>query len=722
MTTVKLYGSKNTLSVTVTSTSEPTTFNLTNATIEDIEQAFKFGALTSEGLAQLYLNRIEAYDPILNSIIELNPNLLEQARKIDAQRRQGNLTSPLAGIPVLLKDNIDTADLPTTAGSLSLEGSIPPDDAFITTKLQDADALILGKASLTEFANFLTDGMPNGYSSLNGFTYNPYNPTPEPDGEPIFDPGGSSSGPAVAVAASLVPVSIGTETSGSILSPATNNSVVGIKPTVGLVSRDGIIPISASQDTAGPFGRTVADAATLLGELTGIDPSDPATVKSEGQSYTDYTQFLDPDALDGARIGVPQDYWFLSEEQTALIETAISTIESQGATIVYEEIPTTEELFEFSSSVLFYEFKRDLNAYLDSLGEDAPVDTLAEVIAFNEANAEEALRYGQTRALESQEIDLVADREQYLEDRATDLRLAKEEGIDAYLEQYDLDAILFPENFGASIAAKAGYPSINVPGGYLPNGEPFGITFSSDAFSEPELIGFAYDYEQASQLRVPPESTPPLEGESFEYLTQVIVTGDTKDNTIAPELVDEFDGNSDLIFAGAGEDLIDTSGAFSGGNRIYAGVGDDEIIVGLGDFAVGGKGDDLLDASISRGQNRLYGANGDDYFFLSSDDRAFGGEGSDSFFVLAGGNNSLTGGADADQFWIANAELPNAVNSVTDFEIGTDVIGIGGLGLSFADLSLTKKNGDTLIATETQDLAVLVGITADLSASDFVLV
>ncbi|WP_072013745.1 amidase family protein [Myxosarcina sp. GI1] len=711
------------MSITVTSTSEPVSFNLTEATVAEINEAFEFGALTSEKLARLYLNRVEAYDPLLNPIIELNPDLLEQARAIDVQRQQGNISDPLAGIPVLLKDNVDTADLPTTAGSLALEGSIPPDDALITAELQDAGALILGKASLTEFANFLTDGMPNGYSSLNGFTYNPYNPTPEPNGEPIFDPGGSSSGPAVAVAASLAPVSVGTETSGSILSPATNNSVVGIKPTVGLVSRDGIIPISASQDTAGPFGRTVADAATLLGDLTGVDPSDPATAASEGKFYTDYTQFLDPNALDGARIGVPKAYWErLSEDQVPLIETAISTIESQGATIVYEEIPTTEELSEFSSSVLFYEFKRDLNAYLDSLGDDAPVDTLAEVIAFNEANAEEALRYGQTRALESQAIDLVEDREQYLEDRATDLRLAKEEGIDAYLEQYDLDAILFPENFGASIAAKAGYPSINVPGGYIPNGEPFGVTFSGTAFSEPELIGFAYDYEQASKLRVSPESTPPLEGELFEYQTQVTVTGDAKDNEISPELVADFDGNGDLIFAGAGEDLIDTSQALTGSNRIYGGAGKDEVIVGLEDFAAGGKGDDLLDASVGRGQNRLYGGAGNDEFFLGSKDRAFGGNGSDSFFVLAGGNNFLTGGVGADQFWIANAELPDAVNTITDFEIGKDVIGIGGLDLSFDDLSLTQQDGDTLIATKTQDLAILQGITASLGESDFVLV
>ena len=712
------------MSITVTSTSEPTTFNLTDATIQDIEQAFEFGALTSEGLAKLYLNRIEAYEPTLNSIIELNPNLLDEARGIDVQRLQGNLTSPLAGIPVLLKDNIDTADLPTTAGSLALEGSIPPDDAFITSELEDAGALILGKAGLTEFANFLTDGMPNGYSSLNGFTYNPYNPTAEPDGEPILDTGGSSSGPAVAVAASLVPVSIGTETSGSILSPGNRNSVVGIKPTVGLVSRDGIIPIAESQDTAGPFGRTVADAATLLGELTGVDPSDDATAASEGQSFTDYTQFLDPDALDGSRIGVPKEYWAgLSEDRVTLIENAISTLESQGATIVYEEIPSTQELFEFDSSVLFYEFKRDLNKYLDSLGDDAPVETLAEVIAFNRANPEEALRYGQTRALAAQEIDLVEDRPQYLEDRATDLRLSREEGIDAYLEQYDLDAILFPENRGAAIAAKAGYPSVIVPSGYLPDGAPFGVTFSGTAFSEPELIALAYSYEQASELRVPPESTPPLEGESFEYLTEVTVYGDSENNEIAPELVDDFDGNRDLIFAGAREDLIDTSQALTGENRLYGGAGDDELIVGLGDRAFGDGGDDLLDASVGRGENRLYGGAGSDDFLLGSGDRAFGGKGDDRFFVITGGDNHLSGGQGADQFWIANAQLPDAVNTISDFEMGEDVIGIGGFDFSFADLSLTQQNDNALISTATQDLAILDGIAAEtLSESDFVFV
>jgi amidase len=497
------------------------TFNLENATVTDINEAFDNGALTSEQLTQLYLNRIDAYDDTLNSIITLNPNALATAAALDLERKTTGARSPLHGVPILLKDNIDTFDLPTTAGSVALEGSIPPDDAFITQKLRDAGAVILGKASLTEYANFLTDEMPAGYSSLNGYTFNPYNPIPEPggDGRPILSPGGSSAGSAVAVAANLAAVSVGTETSGSILSPGNQNSLVGIKPTVGLVSRDGIIPIAASQDTAGPFGRTVADAATLLGSLTGVDPNDSATSNSEGQFFSDYTQFLDRDALSGARIGVPRFYWdFLDEEERSIIEGAIAVLESQGAEIVYEEIPTAEELAEFDSSVLSYEFKRDLNAYLSSLGPNAPVKTLADVIAFNEANADVALKYGQTRAIEAQAKDLSpgsADTLQYLSDRATDLRLAKEEGLDTYIKTYNLDTVLFPGTRGASIGAKAGYPSIIVPAGYKSDLSPFGVTFLGQAYDEPELIGFAYDYEQASLVRRPPLSTPALPGENI---------------------------------------------------------------------------------------------------------------------------------------------------------------------------------------------------------------
>ncbi|MGP1385291.1 MAG: amidase family protein [Thainema sp.] len=500
------------------------TFSLIDASVSDINRAFNAGALTSESLTQLYLNRIDAYEGQLNNFISINPDALETAKLLDLERQTSGPRSILHGIPVVLKDNIDTFDLPTTAGSVALEGSIPPDDAFITAKLRDAGAIILGKASLTEFANFLTSGMPGGYSSLNGYTFNPYNPFPLEggDGRPALSPGGSSAGSGALIAANLAPLSIGTETSGSILSPANQNSVVGIKPTVGLISRDGIIPIAASQDTAGPFGKTVADAAALLGFLTGVDPSDPATAASEGKFFTDYTQFLDKDALAGARIGVPQaQYWEgLDADQIAIVEDAIATIQSLGAEIIYEDIPNLEDVNALSSDVLFYEFKRDLNAYLESLGPDAPVKSLADVIAFNEANADVALKYGQTRAALAEENDLSPFSEDtlaYLEARAADLRVAKEEGIDTYIETFDLDAILFPATRGAGIAAKAGYPSVLVPAGYLESGAPYGVTFSGLAFSEPDLIGFAYAYEQASQKRVAPSLFPALAGEEFEY-------------------------------------------------------------------------------------------------------------------------------------------------------------------------------------------------------------
>jgi amidase len=506
-------------------TAQAFSFTLQEATIPEINQAFDAKKLTSEQLVQLYLNRIEAYDvngPGLNSIIELNPDALATAAALDVERKLYGPRSPLHGIPVLLKDNIDTFDIPTTAGSVALAGSIPPDDAFLTQQLREAGAVILGKASLTEYANFLANGMPAGYSSLNGYTFNPYNPIPLPDGDgrPILSPGGSSAGSAAAVAANLVTVSVGTETSGSILSPGNQNSVVGIKPTVGLISRDGVIPIAASQDTAGPFGRTVTDAAILLGALTGVDPSDPATLTSEGKFLTDYTPFLNAGALRGARVGVPKDlYWdFLNEDQRAIVENAIAAMESLGAEIIEAEIPTARDVAGFSSSVLFYEFKRDLNAYLASLGSNAPVETLADVIAFNEANADVALRYGQARALTSQALDISPgsdDTAKYLSDRATDLLLAKEQGLDAYIDTYNLDTVFFPGTTGASIGAKAGYPSIIVPAGYQSNLAPYGITFLGKAYTEADLIGFAYAFEQATLVRRPPSSTPPLPGETI---------------------------------------------------------------------------------------------------------------------------------------------------------------------------------------------------------------
>ncbi|MEO1352731.1 MAG: amidase family protein [Cyanobacteria bacterium J06635_15] len=489
------------------------TFNLLEATIPEMQAAIDAGLINSEYLVRQYTNRIAAYDhqgPSLNSIIELNPNALETAKALDLERSLSGPQGPLFGIPILLKDNIDTFDLPTTAGGLILDGSIPSDDAFITQQLREAGAIILGKANLTEFANFVAFNMPNGFSAVGGQTLNPYGP-----GE--FDVGGSSSGPAAAIAANLAAISIGTETSGSILSPASNNSLVGIKPTVGLISRDGIIPISATQDTAGPITRTVEDAAILLGALTGIDPTDPATAASEGQFFDDYTPFLNSDGLVGARLGVLRDPFFsqfLSEDELTLAEQAFDDLERLGAELVDPvEFPNLDELFGLGFDVLLYEFNIGIENYLASLGTDAPAQTLADIVAFNEANAEAAIPFGQQLF----ELSLATGGDLsdpvYLEELAAGIRLTATEGVDVLLENLDLDALLFPNNIAAFAGARPGYPSITVPAGYTSEGEPFGLTFLSDAFSEPELIELAYAYEQGTLRRLPPASTPAIAGD-----------------------------------------------------------------------------------------------------------------------------------------------------------------------------------------------------------------
>jgi amidase len=502
-------------------------FDVTEATIPELQAALEDGVVTSRELVELYLDRIEAYDqngPELNAIRDVNRRARQIAHRLDQERRQGRGGGPLFGIPIILKDNINTHDQPTTAGSLALEGSVPRQDAFITSQLREAGAIILAKGNLTEFANYLTTGMPAGYSSLGDFVFNPYDPRPDPrqpDGRPILSPGGSSSGPGVAAAASFAAVTIGTETSGSILSPASQNSLVGIKPTVGLASRTGIIPIASSQDTPGPLARTVADAAILLGAITAADPDDPATQVPGRVVHSDYTPFLDAGAFKGARIGIafgrnglgtPAYYYYsLSTAQRAIIDAAADVMRNLGAEVFFVEIQTAQALAVFNSSVLRYEFKRDLNAYLTTLPRRARVHSLAEVIAFNDAYPnQDRFRYGQVLARASQATDLEAERPQYLADRATDLRLARDE-IDRLMKVEDLDALLFGANFGAAIGAKAGYPSVIVPGGYLStDGSPFGVTFLGGAWSEPELIGLAYAFEQATQARVPPPSTPPL--------------------------------------------------------------------------------------------------------------------------------------------------------------------------------------------------------------------
>jgi amidase len=524
---------------------------LVEASVPELQQALRTKLITSEQLVQMYLNRIAAYDkvgPTLNAFIHLNANALEEARARDRDRHRGLAHGPLFGIPVLLKDNINTADMPTTAGSVALAGSIPPNDAFITQKLHEAGAIILGKATLTEFANFIAIGMPSGYSSLGGYGFNAYDPRPLPasDGRPVLTPGGSSSGSGIAVSASLVAVAIGTETSGSILSPGSSNGVVGIKPTVGLVSRNGILPITADQDTAGPLARTVTDAAILLSEIAGHDPNDPATAAClvPGNCFTDYTKFLDKHALRGARIAVPHSpYWNgFTPAQTQIMLDAIAALREQGATVVDPfEIPNQAAINAFGicvsfpapsncSTVLMYGQKHDLNNYL-ATRPNAPVHTLADIIAFNNAHAAVALKYGQAIFLAANQLDTSpgsADTQRYLADRALDLALTRG-GLDAVFNgpdgiqgtDDDFDAILFPQNRGAAAPAKAGYPSIVVPGGFTPpagpviNPAPFGVTFTGRAFSEPTLIALAFAYEQATKLRQPPASAPPLLASDF---------------------------------------------------------------------------------------------------------------------------------------------------------------------------------------------------------------
>ena len=526
-------------------------FELLETTIPEIQKALQTDVISIARLTRMYLKRIAAFDdagPGINAYLHVNDDAMRQARQLDALRHhRGRSRKPLYGIPVLLKDNIDTDDMPNTAGSVALRGSIPPDDAFITRQLREAGAVILGKGTLTEYANFIAIGMPTGYSSLGGFGFNPYDPRVDPrttppfnDGRPVLQTGGSSSGPGIGVNANLAAISVGTETSGSILSPANANGVVGIKPTVGLVSRDGIIPITADQDTAGPITRTVTDAAILLGVLAGYDPNDSATVPclTRGNCFDDYTKFLHKKALKGARIAVYSPPTPLTANRQAVIDNAVAVLRARGASVrilavtdipaqlgtcVARPAPTDRTC----STVLLYGFKRDLNAYLAGTP-GAPNRTLAEIIAFNNAFTP-PLKYGQAIAIGAEALDIgptSADTMRYLEDRAEDLVRSRDalnalydgpDGIKGTRD--DTDAILALGNNFAGAPAKAGFPSVTVPGGFIEAGPgdppiagpfPQTITFSGPAFSEPRLIALAYAFEQATQYRVPPASTPAL--------------------------------------------------------------------------------------------------------------------------------------------------------------------------------------------------------------------
>jgi len=494
--------------------------DLEEVSIAQLQATMTAGRLDAETLVQLYLTRIQTIDrsgPTLRSVQETNPDAIAIARALDEERRAKRLRGPLHGIPILLKDNIATADkMETTAGALALVGARPREDSTIAQRLRQAGAIILGKASMSEWAYFKSTPGSSGWSARSGQARNPYvlNRTPC----------GSSSGSAIAVAANLVTVSIGTETDGSIVCPAGVNGVVGIKPTVGLTSRAGVIPISVTQDTIGPFGRSVADAATVLGALVGVDPRDPATQASAGRSQTDYVKYLDINGLRGTRIGVPRDGYFgYSPKADAVINQAIEALRTGGAVIVDPiKIPNFDRttLNAAEITVLLYEFKAGVNAYLASVAPGAQVRTLDDIIQFNKRSPRDNLPFFGQELLERAQAKGDLTEAEYLEALEKCRRLAGKEGFDAIMDEQNLDALIAPtttpawpvdlvngdqfRGSSAKSAALAGYPLVSVPAGAA-MGLPVGITFMGRAWSEPTLIKLAYAFEQATKARRPPQ-------------------------------------------------------------------------------------------------------------------------------------------------------------------------------------------------------------------------
>lgn len=541
-------------------------FTVVESSIREMQTAMQQGRVTSREIVQQYLTRIATYEDKLNAVIVVNSHALEEAEARDRERTAGKIRGPLHGIPIALKDNIHTTDMPTTGGALAFDGLVPPYEATLTKNLRDAGAIIIAKTNMTELANWVATGMPANYNGLAGHGFNPYDPRRDPreatfDGRPALFTGGSSSG--VGTAANFWAGNVGTETSGSILSPANQNMLAAIKPTLGRISRYGVIPITADQDTAGPMAKTVTDTAILLGVLEGAaaDPNDPATSKCSRVPGGDYTRFLNAAGLKGARIGIPRAFFYekftppgakeprggLDPAQTKVMEEAITILKQQGAIIVDPvEIPSIvstdpQENFllwntcsgldnakgkDAACSIVFkYGMKRDFNKWLESLGAAAPVKTLTELRQWNVAHQRAgAIKYGQALLDISDEMNVQADRARYQADREKDLRLAATNGIDAVMKKYQLDALLFPGPGSAAIAAKPGYPTVIVPFGLVPNAPtapaqpfpegftakptPFGVGFSGLACSEPRLIELAYAFEQATKRRVPPPSAP----------------------------------------------------------------------------------------------------------------------------------------------------------------------------------------------------------------------
>jgi len=491
-------------------------------TISELQEKMESGELTSRQIAELYLQRIDAVDkegPYINSIIELNPDALEIADGLDAERKAGKVRGAMHGIPVLLKDNIGTHDrMQTTAGSLALEGNIAAKDAFIVKQLRKAGALILGKTNLSEWANFRGKRSVSGWSSRGGLTRNPY----------ALDRSacGSSSGSGAGIAANLATVAVGTETDGSIICPAQTNGIVGIKPTLGLLSRGGIIPLAHSQDTPGPMARTVADAAILLGAMTGVDAGDSATRLSKKRALSNYARFLDLDGLNGARIGVARNMAGTNPRILKIFELCIEVMKELGAVVIDPVVvPNFDKFGVTELDVLHYEFKTDLNKYLKSLGKDARVRSMEDVIKFNQENEDRVMPYfGQEHMIAAQEKGPLSDNK-YKDALAKNLRLTRKDGIDAAMRKHKLDAIVVPSGGpswmidlangdainwdmeSTSPAAVAGYPHITVPVGYI-FGLPVGISFFAKAWQEPTLIKFAYAFEQATQYRRQPRYLP----------------------------------------------------------------------------------------------------------------------------------------------------------------------------------------------------------------------
>ncbi len=494
---------------------KPKPFELDDVSLGDLQEGLKSGKYTSRLLVDKYLERIEAVDrsgPALKSVIEVNPDAADIADALDKERKQKGARGPLHGIPILIKDNIDTADgMATTAGSLALVGSKPAQDAFVVKRLRDAGAVILGKTNLSEWANFRSSASTSGWSGRGGLTRNPY----------ALDrnPSGSSSGSAVAVSASLCAAAVGTETDGSIVSPASINGIVGVKPTVGLISRSGIIPISETQDTAGPMARTVRDAAILLTALAGVDADDKATAAGKGKA-ADYEKALDAKALKGARLGVVRKLFGFNDAVDDITDVALALLKREGAVLIDPvDVDAVGKLDDNEMTVLLYEFKAGLNAYLSKLGEKAPVHSLEQVIDFNRKNkAKEMPYFGQDLLVKAQRKGPLTDKD-YKEALESNLKLTRAEGIDAVMDKHKLDALVSPTagpawvtdllvgggGAGGStqLAAVSGYPHVTVPAGHM-FGLPVGLSFYGRAWSETTLLKLAHAFEQAMKARKPP--------------------------------------------------------------------------------------------------------------------------------------------------------------------------------------------------------------------------